>query len=105
MYKRCINSGDVLAFNRLIIHTCVRCGYYSLYDFCQGARSSAYVNEHLIMSPCSFDTKIEIDNDLHFYSINHIFNESLQFKKRNKEINDKKASTQYFMNHTDEIRV
>ena len=23
MYKRCINSGDVLAFNRLIIHTCV----------------------------------------------------------------------------------
>ena len=33
MYKRCINSGDALAFNRLIIHTRVRCGYIKAFNY------------------------------------------------------------------------
>lgn len=67
-----------------------------LYDFCQGARSSAYVNENLIMSPCSFDCKVDFKNDLHNYSIKHIFTKSKAFRTRRKEINNCKICKQFF---------
>lgn len=69
-----------------------------LYDFCQGARSSAYVNERLIMTPCSFDKHFDINNDLHFKSIVEIFNRSESFIRRKLEINKCKVCLQFFKN-------
>ena len=69
-----------------------------LYDYCQGARSSAYINENLIMSPCSFDCQQNIDNDLHKFSIKKIFTESIDFVNRRNEVNDFYICKQYFDN-------
>ena len=69
-----------------------------LYDYCQGARSSAYINENLIMSPCSFDCQQNIENDLHKFSIKKIFTESMDFANRRNEVNDFYICKQYFDN-------
>lgn len=68
----------------------------TLYDFCQGGRSSAYINEKLIMSPCSFDSEIDLKNDLHHYSIKQIFTQSTFFKNRVEEILKHKICIEYF---------
>ena len=68
----------------------------SLYDYCQGGRSTAYISEKLIMSPCSFDLSVDEDNDLHNHSIKQIFTESGLFKKRREEILERKICKQYF---------
>lgn len=68
----------------------------SIYDYCQGARSSAYISENLIMSPCSFDIFQDESNDLHIFSIEDIFTKSNSFKLRRKEINELKICCQYF---------
>lgn len=68
----------------------------NLYDYCQGSRSSAYINEKLIMSPCSFDLNIDNNNDLHDFTIEEIFTNSQIFKNRANEILKNKICMQYF---------
>lgn len=55
MYKRCINSGDVLAFNRLIIHTCVGYNYIAKHE--PGYRLNGAQEHYLVKEATGIDAK------------------------------------------------